>query len=70
MIRFAFNGLLSDGHAVYLDFAAVKIHNAYHGLDRRGLARAVMPDEAVDVPVFHGKRQVVDRLCTAFCSFW
>ena len=50
-----------DRHAADRDLALLKRQNPHHGFQRRRLARAVVADEAVDLPRCDVQRQIVHR---------
>jgi len=58
----AFDGFFADGEPVHIDFARVEVQDAAAGLDRGGLARAVVADEAVDLAGQDVQGQIVHRL--------
>ena len=62
----ALKRLLLDGHAVDEDLALGEVEDAAAGLDGRGLAGAIVAEEAIDLARLDVQRQVVDGLVALF----
>jgi len=68
----AFQRLFPNGIAADVNFSRVKLQNARHGFQRRGLARAVVADEAVNLTGTDVQVQVVHSLLfpVGFCQMF
>ena len=68
----AFQRLFPNGIAADVNFSRVELQNARHGFQRRGLARAVVADEAVNLTGTDVQVQVVHSLLfpVGFCQMF